>query len=72
MTKAPKEDKADIFQHYWLTLTPFDVPAPVREYLFAKEIRRKWRFDFAWLDKKIAVEVDGNAWQTKGDRKSVV
>ncbi len=67
VTTVPKEDKADIFHHYWITLAPFNVPMPVREFLFAKEShKRKWRFDFAWIDKKVAVEVDGNAWQTKG------
>lgn len=30
---------------------------PVREYQFAPP--RKWRFDFAWLDAMIAVEVEG-------------
>ncbi len=29
----------------------------VCEYEFHPE--RKWRFDFAWLDKKLAIEVDG-------------
>ena len=27
---------------------------------------RKWRFDFALPEKKIAVEINGNAWNTKG------
>lgn len=30
--------------------------SPVREHRFCE---RKWRFDFAWTDKKIAVEVEG-------------
>ena len=29
---------------------------------------RKWRFDFAWPDWKIAVECDGMAWQAGGGR----
>ena len=28
-----------------------------REYMFAKP--RRWRFDFAWVDEKIAVEIEG-------------
>ena len=31
--------------------------SPVREYVFASP--RKWAFDFAWPDQKIAVEIDG-------------
>lgn len=33
--------------------------APIREFRFATGIGRKWRFDFAWPDLKIGVEVDG-------------
>lgn len=32
----------------------------VREYQFAPH--RKWRFDFAWPEKKIAVEIEGGTW----------
>lgn len=30
---------------------------PLREYKFVDD--RRWRFDFAWPDKKLAVEVEG-------------
>ena len=33
------------------------IAEPTREYVFAKP--RKWRFDFAWPTKKVAVEIDG-------------
>lgn len=33
------------------------LPEPQREYRFHRT--RRWRFDFAWPDKKIAVEVEG-------------
>lgn len=36
------------------------LPEPVREYRFAPD--RKWRFDFAWPDEKLAVEVEGGVW----------
>ncbi len=36
------------------------LPAPQREFLFHK--RRKWRFDLAWPDLLIAVEVEGGIW----------
>jgi very-short-patch-repair endonuclease len=36
------------------------LPAPVRECRFHPD--RKWRFDFAWPDQRLAVEVEGGAW----------
>jgi hypothetical protein len=34
--------------------------APVPEYRF--HATRKWRFDYAWPEQKVALEVDGGAW----------
>jgi hypothetical protein len=36
------------------------IPIPVAEYVFHPT--RKWRFDFAWVDKSVALEVDGAVW----------
>jgi very-short-patch-repair endonuclease len=36
------------------------VPAPKREFRFHPD--RKWRFDFAWPEKMVAVEVEGGTW----------
>jgi len=63
-----------------------DIPEPENEYRFAvgivgsgpglrkrlEDARLKdWRFDFAWADKKIAVEIEGGVWargrHTRGD-----
>jgi len=33
---------------------------PLREFRFHPT--RKWRFDFAWPEKKLAVEVEGGIW----------
>jgi very-short-patch-repair endonuclease len=38
-------------------LKAFRIPEPEREYKFHPT--RKWRFDFAWIDRKIAVEIEG-------------
>lgn len=35
------------------------IPDPVREYRFSETTARKWRFDFAWPDQKLAVEIEG-------------
>ena len=37
---------------------------PVPEYLFARG-ERQFRFDWAWLDQKIALEIEGGTWSTK-------
>jgi very-short-patch-repair endonuclease len=36
------------------------LPAPDREYRFHPT--RRWRFDFAWEDFRVAAEVDGGTW----------
>jgi hypothetical protein len=38
----------------------FGLPEPVAEHKFHNE--RKWRFDYAWPDKKVALEVEGGIW----------
>lgn len=38
------------------------IPEPVREYRFAKSIGRQWRFDAAYPDKLVAIEVEGGIW----------
>jgi very-short-patch-repair endonuclease len=58
-------DKSDTFLYYWKVVAHrSNLDTPEREYRFHPE--RKWRFDFAWPHALIAVEVDGNAWHTKG------
>jgi very-short-patch-repair endonuclease len=41
------------------------LPVPVREHRFAPP--RRWRFDFAWPEQKIAFEVDGGIWLQTDD-----
>lgn len=42
------------------SISRFNLRQPERQYRF-HPIRR-WRFDFAWPDKKLAVEIDGGVW----------
>ena len=35
------------------------LPLPVPEHRFCE---RRWRFDLAWPDKMLAIEVDGGSW----------
>ena len=37
---------------------------PVREYLFS--LGRKWRLDFAWPERKLAVEIESSVHRIKG------
>lgn len=39
---------------------PMGCPKPLKEYVFAPP--RKWRFDFCWLEQKVAVEIEGGLW----------
>lgn len=43
-----------------------NAPAPVTELQFHPS--RKWRFDFAWPDAKVAVEIEGGTFSGKGSR----
>lgn len=42
-------------------LKSFDIPAPVREFKFHPE--RWWKADFAWLNHKLIVEIEGGIWK---------
>lgn len=46
-----------------------DIPEPHLEYRF-HPIRR-WRFDFAWPEHRLAVEVDGLVWSGRGGHQTV-
>ena len=38
----------------------FSLPPPVYEHRFHET--RRWRFDWAWPERRIAVEIDGAVW----------
>src|ERR1044072_3735597 len=38
----------------------YSLPEPLPEYRFHPT--RKWRFDFAWPEHKLALEIQGGAW----------
>ena len=49
--------KSDLEEAFALWVRHNYLPEPVREHVFTAP--RKWRFDFAWLDRKVAVEIEG-------------
>ena len=58
-----KEAQGD-YKHQLVRGLLFDLkteklPAPVTEYHFAKSLGRDWRFDAAYVEEKIAIEVEG-------------
>lgn len=49
----------DAFAAWWARLHPTQ-PEPEREHRFAPP--RRFRFDFAWVEQRVAVEIDGGTW----------
>lgn len=68
--KRQSSDKADEFLHYWRVIAG-DMPTPENEYPFSAVIGRKHRFDFAFPEYRVAVEIEGNAWNVKGGGKHI-
>lgn len=51
--RAPEQDATP-------RLVAAGLPAPVREHRFHPV--RRWRFDYAWPDLRVALEVEGGVW----------
>lgn len=47
-------------EQFAVQLRAAGLPEPVREYRFAPP--RRFRFDFCWPERKVAVEIDGAVW----------
>lgn len=52
---------SDLEETFALQVRALRLPEPVREYRFAPP--RRFRFDFAFQDERVAVEIDGATWQ---------
>src|SRR5690349_12801706 len=61
MTDAPKPlSKAKLIAQKFVDhCEQRGLPAFEREYVFAHSIGRRWRFDFAWPQYRLAVEIEG-------------
>lgn len=56
---SPQSELEMQFESLWITLYP-DLPAPVREHRAIPG--RRFRFDFAWPEQRVAVELQGGLW----------
>ena len=59
--KRPRQKVRDELERALATeLRIMGLPQPVRQFRFHPT--RGWRFDFAWPERRLAVEVDGGTW----------
>lgn len=66
--EARKHDLSDTFAATWKLVAPNDV-AYVREHRFHPT--RRWKFDFAFPEHRVAVEMEGGIYSKKGGHSSV-
>ena len=59
--------KSDLEYEFLFWVRTFKLPEPEQEYKFHPT--RKWRFDFAWPEKMIAVEIEGGIWVGGGHNR---
>lgn len=45
---------------FFALLKSNDIEIPITEHKFHST--RRWRFDYCWIDKKVALEVEGGVW----------
>ncbi len=55
---SPREDSAGE-ERFLFQCRAHGLPPVVREHKFAVQLGRLWRFDFAWTDYLVAVEIEG-------------
>ena len=65
MTSAVRVPAGPVEELAW-QLAAAGLPEPVAEYPFAAELGRRWRFDLAWPDRRLAVEVEGGLFGRGG------
>lgn len=63
-----KEINNDATDPFIIGLKILGYPIPVKEHKFHPT--RKWRFDYAWINSRVALEVEGGVWMSKHGGKS--
>ena len=62
--------KSHLEEKFELFINSSGLPKPIREYRFSPP--RKFRFDFAWPEEKVAVEIEGGTWIGGGHNRGVI
>ncbi|MEN3051332.1 MAG: DUF559 domain-containing protein [Candidatus Methanosuratincola petrocarbonis] len=60
--KAKEEENPNLASEWRILEKAFHLPPGIPEYKFALDKGRLFRFDFAWPEKKVAVELEGGTW----------
>jgi very-short-patch-repair endonuclease len=60
MTREQKAKESQWVQLLLFQCRALGLPAPTLEHRFHPV--RRWRFDLAWFDQRVALEVDGGIW----------
>ncbi len=60
------ERQAELIATLLFQIKALGLPMPERERTFA--LGRRWRFDLAWREKKVACEIEGGTWMPEGGR----
>lgn len=53
-------NRSKLEESFFIEVVHAKLPKPERQYRFHPV--RKWQFDFAWPDEKLAVEIEGGTW----------
>lgn len=65
---TPHPNRERQFLALWDKCTPAGSPSPTTQHRFHK--KRKWLFDFAWPDRKFAVEYEGGIYNAKSGHRT--
>ena len=56
----------------WRQIELSQLPKPIPELQFAKALKRRFRFDFAWPDHLVAAEVDGGRYIVRRNKQGAM
>ena len=60
---APKSSHLEAaFETYWQVFSCGRYSGYEREHRFARHLGRRFAFDFAWVQQRVAVELEGGTW----------